>query len=226
MNRGTELFELFGEEVHCSICLTDVEQGERVRAVTVCQHSFHATCLEEWGLRQLICPNCRQPFGGDPMLADEDLVPVLVPASAVQMQEQQEGVEPLLPQASQEEQLLTYVLLAGIIQRFPAAGWYTPEYRDKVGGLIDTLVIAGVRPLRYEYQNRNQLISSQARCRYHLGISLDIRNRNLTSDLSVRLWKERVINYLHTSNTDFWKLWARDTRERMEVRRRLEDQER
>jgi hypothetical protein len=168
-------------------------------------------------------------------VADEDLVPILVPAFAVQMQEQQEGVQPLLPQqpqatqgpqASQEEQLLTYVLLAGILQRFPVAYWYTPEYRDKVGELIDTLVIAGVRPLRYEYQNRNQLISSQARCRYHLGISLDIRNRNLTSDLSVRLWKERVINYLHTSNTDFWKVWARDTRERMEVRRRLEDQER
>jgi hypothetical protein len=59
LETGTELFDLFGQEGSCSICMEDLVEGERVRAVRGCQHLFHAACVEPWLLSHGTCPMCR-----------------------------------------------------------------------------------------------------------------------------------------------------------------------
>jgi hypothetical protein len=59
LETGTELFDLFGQEGSCSICMEDLAEGERVRAVRSCQHLFHAACVEPWLLSHGTCPMCR-----------------------------------------------------------------------------------------------------------------------------------------------------------------------
>lgn len=59
LDAKTELFDLFGEEGTCTICQDDLREGERVRAVRACQHTFHATCLDPWLLSKGTCPMCR-----------------------------------------------------------------------------------------------------------------------------------------------------------------------
>jgi hypothetical protein len=59
LETGTELFDLFGQEGSCSICMDDLDEGQRVRAVRGCQHLFHAACVEPWLLSHGTCPMCR-----------------------------------------------------------------------------------------------------------------------------------------------------------------------
>ena len=41
----------------CSICLCDVEVGEKVRQLD-CQHHFHQPCLDSWVAQRATCPLC------------------------------------------------------------------------------------------------------------------------------------------------------------------------
>ena len=44
----------------CSICLTEFEQDERVKALP-CGHLFHSRCIKHWLGVDVRCPNCRMP---------------------------------------------------------------------------------------------------------------------------------------------------------------------
>jgi len=48
------------ERIMCSICMMDIEPGERVGALA-CKHAFHADCLKTWVLWRNTCPNCNAP---------------------------------------------------------------------------------------------------------------------------------------------------------------------
>ncbi|MCO5587984.1 hypothetical protein L7F22_041937 [Adiantum nelumboides] len=50
----------------CSICLQELEEGQRVRRLPACSHTFHAPCIDRWFARLLTgdrpscsCPRCR-----------------------------------------------------------------------------------------------------------------------------------------------------------------------
>lgn len=44
----------------CTICQDRLRQGELVRKLTVCGHSFHTICIDPWLLsRSVRCPTCR-----------------------------------------------------------------------------------------------------------------------------------------------------------------------
>ena len=62
INFRTELYDLFGETIFCSVCQEDVEEGERVRVIGNCQHGFHAKCIEPWLLNKGSCALCRAPI--------------------------------------------------------------------------------------------------------------------------------------------------------------------
>jgi hypothetical protein len=49
------------EEGTCTVCLSEMVDGEKVRVLTACMHSFHATCIETWLRRNANCPVCRHP---------------------------------------------------------------------------------------------------------------------------------------------------------------------
>jgi len=47
-------------EHECSICLNDVQVGERVRRLCGCRHVFHKSCIDLWLLRNAECPLCKR----------------------------------------------------------------------------------------------------------------------------------------------------------------------
>ncbi|KAH0451942.1 hypothetical protein IEQ34_019241 [Dendrobium chrysotoxum] len=52
---------IYGSE--CSICLNQIEPGERVRLLPNCGHGFHVRCIDRWLVVRSSCPTCRQiPF--------------------------------------------------------------------------------------------------------------------------------------------------------------------
>uniref|UniRef100_A0A7N0VFG8 RING-type domain-containing protein n=1 Tax=Kalanchoe fedtschenkoi TaxID=63787 RepID=A0A7N0VFG8_KALFE len=47
-------------EYECCVCLSAFEDGEEVRELGRCKHSFHAQCIDMWLYSHLDCPLCRQ----------------------------------------------------------------------------------------------------------------------------------------------------------------------
>ncbi|KAF3442101.1 hypothetical protein FNV43_RR16017 [Rhamnella rubrinervis] len=43
----------------CSICLEDFVEGESCQVLPVCNHIFHANCIDHWLKKKLTCPVCR-----------------------------------------------------------------------------------------------------------------------------------------------------------------------
>ncbi|KAK7363283.1 hypothetical protein VNO77_05419 [Canavalia gladiata] len=56
--------EVGGEDDYeCPVCLSDFEEGEEVRKLPLCKHSFHAPCIDMWLYSHFDCPICRTPVG-------------------------------------------------------------------------------------------------------------------------------------------------------------------
>ena len=43
----------------CAVCLSVFEEGEDVRKLPKCKHSFHAPCIDMWLYSHSDCPLCR-----------------------------------------------------------------------------------------------------------------------------------------------------------------------
>ncbi|TVU21192.1 hypothetical protein EJB05_30816, partial [Eragrostis curvula] len=43
----------------CAVCLTELEPGEKARALPRCGHRFHAECIDAWFRGNATCPLCR-----------------------------------------------------------------------------------------------------------------------------------------------------------------------
>ncbi|KAJ4708812.1 RING-H2 finger protein [Melia azedarach] len=50
-----------GGEYECSVCLSVFEEGEEVRQLPRCKHSFHVACIDMWLYSHFDCPLCRAP---------------------------------------------------------------------------------------------------------------------------------------------------------------------
>ncbi|XP_059626378.1 RING-H2 finger protein ATL74-like [Cornus florida] len=44
----------------CPICLGEFGEGEKVRVLPKCNHSFHVKCIDTWLVSHSSCPTCRQ----------------------------------------------------------------------------------------------------------------------------------------------------------------------
>ncbi|WVZ23049.1 hypothetical protein V8G54_001593 [Vigna mungo] len=47
------------ESDYCSVCLSQICKGEKVRSLPVCNHSYHADCIAAWLKNNTTCPLCR-----------------------------------------------------------------------------------------------------------------------------------------------------------------------
>lgn len=49
------------DDVHieCSVCLSNLEEGEMARLLPNCKHTFHSQCIDTWLRAQSTCPICR-----------------------------------------------------------------------------------------------------------------------------------------------------------------------
>uniref|UniRef100_A0ACD5VG64 Uncharacterized protein n=1 Tax=Avena sativa TaxID=4498 RepID=A0ACD5VG64_AVESA len=50
----------------CPVCLGAVEEGETVRALPFCRHTFHARCVDAWLRLRATCPVCRATCRSQP----------------------------------------------------------------------------------------------------------------------------------------------------------------
>jgi hypothetical protein len=60
-----------GEALECAVCLAEVADGEKVRALPKCGHGFHVECIDMWFHSHDTCPLCRAPGGA----ADAEALP-------------------------------------------------------------------------------------------------------------------------------------------------------
>lgn len=58
--------ELAGAEAECAICLSEFEEGEKIRVLENCKHGFHVQCIEKWLVSRTSCPFCRRSCLADP----------------------------------------------------------------------------------------------------------------------------------------------------------------
>ncbi|KAG5114357.1 hypothetical protein JHK82_037626 [Glycine max] len=47
------------DSVECAVCLSVLEDGEQVRLLPNCKHSFHVGCIDTWLASHSTCPICR-----------------------------------------------------------------------------------------------------------------------------------------------------------------------
>jgi len=43
----------------CAICREEIEIGEWYKRLPLCEHCFHAKCIDKWLLMRAACPMCR-----------------------------------------------------------------------------------------------------------------------------------------------------------------------
>ncbi|KAF7145202.1 hypothetical protein RHSIM_Rhsim04G0073000 [Rhododendron simsii] len=48
-----------GGTTECAVCLSFLEDGEMVRILPNCKHTFHVDCVDKWLTSQSTCPICR-----------------------------------------------------------------------------------------------------------------------------------------------------------------------
>ncbi|OMO67230.1 Zinc finger, RING-type [Corchorus capsularis] len=56
-----------GGEYECAVCLSVFEDGEEVRQLPRCNHSFHAQCIDMWLYSHFDCPLCRASVDPSPV---------------------------------------------------------------------------------------------------------------------------------------------------------------
>ncbi|CAD5172552.1 unnamed protein product [Musa acuminata subsp. malaccensis] len=63
-----------GEEAQCSICLSSVLEGDKMKVLPSCGHGFHVECIDEWLRAQTSCPLCRASLGESSQAAEQEVV--------------------------------------------------------------------------------------------------------------------------------------------------------
>ncbi|KAF3433731.1 hypothetical protein FNV43_RR24834 [Rhamnella rubrinervis] len=50
---------MVGDDGVCAVCLGEFEEGEELRTLPECSHSFHVPCIDMWLYSHPNCPVCR-----------------------------------------------------------------------------------------------------------------------------------------------------------------------
>ncbi|XP_057744556.1 RING-H2 finger protein ATL60-like [Arachis stenosperma] len=49
----------FKEDLECAVCISELVEGEKFRALPHCNHGFHVDCIDMWFQSHSTCPLCR-----------------------------------------------------------------------------------------------------------------------------------------------------------------------
>ncbi|KAJ9684223.1 hypothetical protein PVL29_016621 [Vitis rotundifolia] len=65
-HKGMEL--VGNDDGVCAVCLSEFEEGEELRTLPECMHSFHVACIDMWLYSHTNCPLCRSNATPSPLL--------------------------------------------------------------------------------------------------------------------------------------------------------------
>ncbi|XP_059627133.1 RING-H2 finger protein ATL52-like [Cornus florida] len=57
-----------GEDCTCPVCLCEFEDGDEVRTLQECMHSYHVPCIDMWLYSHSSCPMCRSDATSSPFI--------------------------------------------------------------------------------------------------------------------------------------------------------------
>jgi hypothetical protein len=167
INSRTELFELFGESVFCSVCQDHVQEGERVRVIQGCQHGFHAACIEPWLLNKGTCALCRAPIDERLQRVSNRLHTIMLTNPGFNVDDFLNQVETVAQQAVIEtpenilkRYILSYCLAYGILRKFQRAVPYC-ENGTNIRRIIANFYLDTIRPYPLDSSTRTALKRSQ-----------------------------------------------------------------
>lgn len=195
---GTELFDLFGEIGFCSICQANLEDGERIRAVSKCQHLFHADCLEPWLRANNSCPLCRIDISRNTRhIANNYLANILnILEERLQAQRLQF-----------RRNLFQFIVVEGILKKFSTAALFNPQYQ-RVCDFLERgqLTIQDLSSIPIQVRNRTSLQRHLTDIRHKLYAVNQNRPRNLQN------WIEyvdlhRIVSEYALANPSFHEVW-------------------
>ncbi|KAK2419466.1 RING-H2 finger protein ATL2 [Trifolium repens] len=83
------VFNSKDENVECSVCLSEVVEGEKLRVLPQCNHKFHIYCIDMWFQSHSTCPLCRITLA-TPSSSSSTLV-------VQQVEQEQESPAPAFP---------------------------------------------------------------------------------------------------------------------------------
>lgn len=58
-NLPIHMHHSLGGDLQCCICLSSFQDGEKVKKLPDCNHSFHPECVDMWLSKKSSCPLCR-----------------------------------------------------------------------------------------------------------------------------------------------------------------------
>lgn len=177
LNAGTELFDLFGQEGTCTICMESLCEGDRVRAVRGCDHLFHQTCVEPWLLSRGTCPVCRATVvpvqqapaalgsTADALERLQGAILSLNPGTGIGVRGILDQIQTLLTQARNDldtrKAALTYALGIGIAARFQTATAFN-TVRESLRAQFETnaFQFEGITPYPLVCTSRTAFVNS------------------------------------------------------------------
>lgn len=133
MENITELFDLFGENIFCSICQEDCSEGQRIRAFYKCKHSFHLKCIDIWLKENKSCPTCRHNYD--------------IPEKKELSYDNVNDVERLY---------LTWTVLYGVLKKFKNARSFNDK-KEELLNLLPQIRFENYRLLPLELNGRSSL---------------------------------------------------------------------
>lgn len=117
---GNVMFRV--DQTDCVICLGELQDGDIVRLLPNCRHSFHISCIDNWFRRHSSCPLCRslmvEPNNNDDVLpmshGINEVVSQILPDDGVDKSLPSSGIESssvlpmpmVLPEAGKRQQLV------------------------------------------------------------------------------------------------------------------------
>lgn len=234
LENTTELYDLFGETGTCTICQEDLAEGERVRTIQTCQHTFHSLCVDPWLTQKGTCPLCRielnRAAGREIQHSVRSVYDTLqntlqvfsrngIQTNSIEtiLSEIQALLEPATaPVAAPppapvarpplERVTLSYCLSNGIWRKYRCATHYNPQ-RVAIHTGLNTFELGGLRPMPISTISFSAISQACDHFRDEFLQQTGFTTRNYTSAPQIRAMKERLADAAAAGNAFLATHW-------------------
>lgn len=162
MDNISELFDLFGETIFCSICHEDIKEGERVCLLSDCKHGFHNTCIVKWFKEKHECPVCRKNYN------------LIINNNSYELMDDIERL------------FLTYTIIYGILKKLNTAELFN-QNKNNIKNICSSFRLLPVDlDSRYSFYIMKQYIANR------ISKYLNIEKNKIRKHPSVYIWIDKI----------------------------------